>query len=318
MTLLNNKKIVVTGGAGFIGSHLVEELYPANEIIILDNLFSGKLENIEPFLSYKQVSFIHGSVTDLSLLSSVFKDVDYVFHQAAITSVPRSVADPLVTNEVNIQGTLNVLLAARDNRVKKVIYASSSSVYGGNPSLPQKEELPPNPLSPYAVTKLAGELYCSVFTAVYDLSTVCLRYFNVFGPRQDPDSQYAAVIPIFIKKLMDKEPPVIYGDGEQVRDFTFVKDVVQANILAAVSETTGPVNVGAGKTTSVNKLVEILIKLTGNQASGIRPRHTAPRPADPRQSQADISKAQTFGYYPGYGLEEGLEITGQYFKKLMV
>ncbi|HAG09526.1 MAG TPA: GDP-mannose 4,6-dehydratase [Desulfotomaculum sp.] len=315
MASLNNQKIVITGGAGFIGSHLAEELYPANEVIILDNLFSGKLENIEPFLNYKQVSFFQGSVTDLSLLSAVFKGVDYVFHQAAITSVPRSIADPLNTDEVNIQGTLNVLLAARDNRVKKVIYASSSSVYGGNPSLPQKEELPLNPLSPYAVTKLAGELYCGVFTAVYGLPTVCLRYFNVFGPRQDPDSQYAAVIPIFIKKLMVKEPPEIYGDGEQVRDFTFVKDVVQANVLAAVSEITGPVNVGTGKTTSVNKLAEILIELTGNQTGGIHLRHTAPRPADPRQSQADISKAQAFGYSPGYGLKEGLEITGQFFKK---
>ncbi len=318
MASLKNQKIVITGGAGFIGSHLAEELYPANQVIILDNLFSGKLENIEPFLSYKQVSFIQGSVTDFSLLSAVFKSVDYVFHQAAITSVPRSLADPLNTDEVNIQGTLNVLLAARDNQVKKVIYASSSSVYGGNPSLPQKEDLPLNPLSPYAVTKLAGELYCGVFTAVYGLPTVCLRYFNVFGPRQDPDSQYAAVIPIFIKKLMAKKPPEIYGDGEQMRDFTFVKDVVQANVLAAVSEITGPVNVGAGKTTSVNKLAEILIRLTGNQTSGIYPRHAAPRPADPRQSQADISKARAFGYCPSYELEEGLEITCQYFKKFMV
>jgi UDP-glucose 4-epimerase len=318
MASLKNQKIVITGGAGFIGSHLAEELYPANQVIILDNLFSGKLENIEPFLSYKQVSFIQGSVTDFSLLSAVFKSVDYVFHQAAITSVPRSLADPLNTDEVNIQGTLNVLLAARDNQVKKVIYASSSSVYGGNPSLPQKEDLPLNPLSPYAVTKLAGELYCGVFTAVYGLPTVCLRYFNVFGPRQDPDSQYAAVIPIFIKKLMAKKPPEIYGDGEQMRDFTFVKDVVQANVLAAVSEITGPVNVGAGKTTSVNKLAEILIRLTGNQTSGIYPRHAAPRPAAPRQSQADISKARAFGYCPSYELEEGLEITCQYFKKFMV
>jgi UDP-glucose 4-epimerase len=311
---LKNKRIVITGGAGFIGSHLVEELSQENEVIILDNLFTGKIENIMPFLTNNQVCFIQGSITDLTLLQSIFQGVDYVFHQAALTSVPRSVADPVVANEINIRGVLNVLLAARDNYIKKVIYASSSSVYGGNPNLPQKEELPPNPLSPYAVTKLTGELYCRVFTEVYGLPTVSLRYFNVFGPRQDPDSPYAAVIPIFMKKLFAKEPPVIYGDGEQIRDFTFVKDVVQANILAATNDVTGPVNVGAGKAVSVNKLADILIKLTDNQINGLKPIHTPPRPADPRQSQADLSKAQTFGYNPRYTLEEGLKITCQHFK----
>lgn len=314
MSPLKNKRIVITGGAGFIGSHLVEELSQENEVIILDNLFTGKIENIMPFLTNNQVCFIQGSITDLTLLQSIFQGVDYVFHQAALTSVPRSVADPVVANEINIRGVLNVLLAARDNYIKKVIYASSSSVYGGNPNLPQKEELPPNPLSPYAVTKLTGELYCRVFTEVYGLPTVSLRYFNVFGPRQDPDSPYAAVIPIFIKKLFAKEPPVIYGDGEQIRDFTFVKDVVQANILAATNDVTGPVNVGAGKAVSVNKLADILIKLTDNQINGLKPIHTPPRPADPRQSQADLSKAQTFGYNPRYTLEEGLKITCQHFK----
>ena len=267
---IKNKRIVITGGAGFIGSHLVEELYQDNEVIILDNLFSGKIENIKPFLVNEQVRFIQDSITNLNLLQSIFQGVDYVFHQAAITSVPRSVADPSATDEVNIHGALNVLISARDNHVKKVIYASSSSVYGGNPNLPQKEELPPNPLSPYAVTKLTGELYCRVFTEIYGLPTVCLRYFNVYGPRQDPNSQYAAVIPIFIKKLFAHKPPVVYGDGKQVRDFTFVKDVAQANILSATNDITGPVNVGAGKTTPVNKLAEILIELTGNQANGIR------------------------------------------------
>lgn len=314
MSPLKNKRIVITGGAGFIGSHLVEELSQENEVIILDNLFTGKIENIMPFLTNNQVCFIQGSITDLTLLQSIFQGVDYVFHQAALTSVPRSVADPVVANEINIRGVLNVLLAARDNYIKKVIYASSSSVYGGNPNLPQKEELPPNPLSPYAVTKLTGELYCRVFTEVYGLPTVSLRYFNVFGPRQDPDSPYAAVIPIFMKKLFAKEPPVIYGDGEQIRDFTFVKDVVQANILAATNDVTGPVNVGAGKAVSVNKLADILIKLTDNQINGLKPIHTPPRPADPRQSQADLSKAQTFGYNPRYTLEEGLKITCQHFK----
>jgi len=213
------------------------------------------------------------------------------------------VADPATTNEANVQGTLNVLLAARDARVKKVVYA--------------KEEFPPHPLSPYAVTKFTGELYCRVFKDVYGLPTVALRYFNVYGPRQDPDSQYAAVIPIFIKKLLAHEPPVIYGDGEQGRDFTFVKDVVQANLLAAAGDATGPVNVGAGRTTSVNKLAEILIRLSGNDANGLRPLHAAPRPADPRQSQADIRKARAFGYRPRYTLEEGLQITWKYFRNVI-
>lgn len=317
MLSLKNKRIVITGGAGFIGSHLVEELYQDNEVIIIDNLSTGRLVNIEPFLKSKQVRFVQKSITDLAILQSTFQEVDYVFHQAAITSVPRSVSDPTTTNEVNIHGTLNVLIASRDNKIKKVVYASSSSVYGGNPSLPQKEDLPPNPVSPYAITKFTGELYCKVFSEVYGLPTVCLRYFNVYGPRQDPDSQYAAVIPNFIKKLSAKEPPVIYGDGEQVRDFTFVKDVVKANILAAISNVTGPVNIGAGKTTSINKLAEILIEITGNQANKIRPVCVEPRPADPRQSQADIARSQSFGYNPGYTLKKGLEITCRHFSSIL-
>lgn len=312
---LKDKKIVITGGAGFIGSHIAEELYRDNEVIILDNLSTGKLENIESFLNNRAARLIRGSVTDHALLQSIFQGVDYVFHQAAVTSVPRSLAEPSYVNEVNIQGTLNVLLAARDNKVKKVVYASSSSVYGDSPGLPQKETLPANPLSPYAVTKLAGELYCNVFNGVYGLATICLRYFNVYGPRQDPDSQYAAVIPIFMKKLLSHEPPVIYGDGEQVRDFVFVKDVAQANILAAASNATGPANVGAGKTTSVNKLAGTLIHLTGDLSGVTGPVYAEPRPADPRQSQADISIAKTFGYTPRYSLEEGLEITCRYFKE---
>jgi UDP-glucose 4-epimerase len=312
---IKNKRIMVTGGAGFIGSHIAEELYKDNEVIIIDNLSTGKLKNIEPFLSGKQVQFINGGITDLPLLQSAFQGVDYIFHEAAVTSVPRSINDPVITNDVNITGTLNVLIAARDNKVKKVVYASSSAVYGNNPNMPLKEEYAPDPLSPYAVSKLTGEYFCKIFPEIYGLSAISLRYFNVYGPRQDPGSQYAAVIPIFMKKILAGESPVIYGDGEQTRDFVFVKDIVKANILAALSEAAGQVNIGAGETTSVNKLAGNIIELTGDQVAGVKPVYAGPRPGDPRQSHADISIAKMLGYDPYYSLEEGLKITCQYFKE---
>ncbi len=311
---ITNKRVAVTGGAGFIGSHIVEGLYPDNEVIIIDNLSTGRLENIEPFLTNKHVQFINGCISDLALLQSAFQGVDYIFHEAAVTSVPRSVDDPLTTTDVNITGTLNVLTAARDNKVKKVVYASSSAVYGNNPNMPLKEEYTPDPLSPYAVSKIAGEYFCKIFSGIYGLPTVSLRYFNVYGPRQDPDSQYAAVIPIFLKCLLAQKPPVIYGDGEQTRDFIFVKDVARANILAALSSVTGPANVGAGKTTSVNELAAILIKFTSGQASAVSPVYAESRPGDPRQSHADITAAKAFGHNPRYSLDEGLKITCQHFK----
>jgi UDP-glucose 4-epimerase len=199
-----------------------------------------------------------------------------------------------------------VLLAARDNGVKKVIYASSSSVYGDTPTLPKKEDMSPNPQSPYAVTKLAGEYYCRVFHQVYGLPTVCLRYFNVYGPRQDPSSQYAAVIPIFIRKVLDNKPPIIFGDGEQTRDFTFVKDVVDVNILAAESDVTGVYNIGRGERLSINRLTKLVIRLVGNS---VEPVHEEPRAGDVKHSLADISKARQFGYNPRYNLEEGLRET---------
>jgi len=312
---IKNKRIMVTGGAGFIGSHIAEELYKDNEVIIIDNLSTGKLKNIEPFLSGKKVQFINGGITDLPLLQSAFQGVDYIFHEAAVTSVPRSINDPVITNDVNITGTLNVLIAARDNKVKKVVYASSSAVYGNNPNMPLKEEYAPDPLSPYAVSKLTGEYFCKIFPEIYGLSAISLRYFNVYGPRQDPGSQYAAVIPIFMKKILAGESPVIYGDGEQTRDFVFVKDIVKANILAALSEAAGQVNIGAGETTSVNKLAGNIIELTGDQVAGVKPVYAGPRPGDPRQSHADISIAKMLGYDPYYSLEEGLKITCQYFKE---
>ena len=306
------KKVIVTGGSGFVGSHLAKELTRRGYyVIILDNLSTGKMENIEPLLRKENVEFIRGSITNLSLLGKLFRAVDYVFHQAAIPSVPRSVKDPQASHEANITGTLNVLLAARDNAVRKVVYASSSSVYGNAPTLPKKEDIAPNPQSPYSVTKLAGEYYCQVFQQVYDLPAVCLRYFNVYGPKQDPKSQYAAVIPRFIQKVSRNEPPIIFGDGEQTRDFTFVKDVVEANIQAAESDANGTFNIGTGEMISINKLAELIIKLTGNS---VKPVHKEPRPGDVRHSLADISRARAIGYEPRWSLTEGLKETIRRFQ----
>ncbi|MCJ7791304.1 MAG: SDR family oxidoreductase [Dehalococcoidia bacterium] len=306
------RKAVVTGGAGFIGSHLAEELLKRRyKVIILDDLSTGRRENIEPIIANSNVQFIEGSVTDLPLLNKLFQNVSYVFHLAAIPSVPRSIESPLASHNVNITGTLNVLLAAKDNKVKKVIYASSSAVYGDTPTLSKREDMPPNPQSPYAVTKLAGEYYCHVFHQVYGLPTICLRYFNVYGLRQDPNSQYSAVIPRFIQRVLDNKPPVIFGDGEQTRDFTFVKDAVGATILAAESDATGIFNIGTGERISINKLAALIINLIGNS---VEPIHEELRFGDIRHSLADISKAKQFGCNPKYDLEEGLRETIGSFK----
>ena len=304
------EKVVVTGGAGFIGSHLAEELARRGyQVIILDDLTTGRMENIEGLTKKDNARFIQGSITNLLLLKELFQGAVCVFHQAALPSVPRSVKDPLATNEVNITGTLNVLLAARDNKVRKVIYASSSSVYGATPTLPKREDMVPRPQSPYAVSKLAGEYYCQAFQEVYGLATVCLRYFNVYGPRQNPDSQYAAVIPKFIKSAAEDSPLIIFDDGEQTRDFTFIVDVVAANILAAESSTSGVFNIGRGKSITINELAGLVIKLTGNN---VKPIHQKLREGDIRDSLADISKAKAFGYEPRYNLEEGLEETRRF------
>jgi len=329
---------LITGGGGFIGSHLAQELAKRGcQVIILDDLSTGKMDNIAPLLNFSPIStnsplprrertkvrvknnsisstaqqtrwldFIKGSVTDLPLLQQTFRGVDFVFHLAAIPSVPRSIENPLASHNVNTTGTLNVLLAAKENKVKKVIYASSSSVYGDTPTLPKKEDMPPNPQSPYAVTKLCGEYYCQVFHQLYGLPTVSLRYFNIYGPRQDPNSQYAAVIPIFINRLSEGKPPIIFGDGEQTRDFTFVKDAVEANILAAESDAKGVFNIGTGQRVTINNLAGLINKLTGKD---IKPICQEPRPGDIRHSLADISKAKQFDYNPKYNLEEGLRET---------
>ena len=297
-------KVIVTGGAGFIGSHLSETLAESgNNVIIIDDLSTGKKQRIDRLIERENIQFVCGSINDLILLGEIFKGVKVVFHLAAIPSVPRSIDDPISSHQVNATGTLNVLLASKDNEVEKVIYSSSSSVYGDTPVLPKREDMKPHPFSPYAVSKLTGEYYCRVFQEVYKLKTVCLRYFNVYGPGQDPDSQYAAVIPRFIRNFLDGVAPVIFSDGEQTRDFTYVDDAVQANIKAAESDVTGIFNVGSGTRVTINELTHLIRTLC---KSDLEPIHDAPRPGDVRDSLADISEARRFGYKPHYSLEEGL------------
>ncbi len=305
--------VLVTGGAGFIGSHLSEELAKDNEVTAIDNLSTGKLENIRRLIDNKKIVFKKGDIRDLEFLKSEFEGADYVFHQAAVVSVPKSVEKPLLTNDVNTNGTLSVLIAARDCNVKKVVFASSCAVYGDNPHLPLKEDMLPMPLSPYASSKLAGEYYCQVFTKAYGLSTSSLRYFNVYGPRQDVNSDYAAVIPKFIKRVLENKPPIIYGDGEQTRDFIFVKDVVNANILAAESSATGIFNTASGEKTSIDELASTLMSITGTNLNLI---HEKPRQGDIKHSAADISKArEKLNFKPKHSLEEGLRETVKCFKK---
>jgi UDP-glucose 4-epimerase len=306
-------KYIVTGGAGFIGSHIAGELALAgHDVVIVDNLFSGKMENITPFLTQENVRFVQGSITDLPLLKTSFEGADGIFHEGAIASVPRSIANPVATNEANVTGTLNVLVAARDCGVRKVVFASSSSVYGNTPTLPKREDMTPHPLSPYAVSKLAGEQYLRVFSEVYGLRTVSLRYFNVFGPRQDPTSQYAAVIPNFITRILKHEPPVIYGDGEQTRDFSYVKDVVQANIRAMESDAQGVFNVAYCQRINLKELAATIMELTGIT---VPLTFDPPRPGDVRDSLADITRAkQAFGYSPEYTVKSGLKETIAWYR----
>ena len=307
-------KVLVTGGAGFIGSHIAEKLLQLNHSVrIIDNLSTGNIKNIEHLLS--EIEFIKGDITNDRDVKIALKDVDYVFHQAALPSVERSVKDPLRTNEHNIKGTLNLLWYSVKMGVKKFIYASSSSVYGDSPTLPKKENFTPNPLSPYAVTKLTGEYYCSIFTKLYKLPTISLRYFNVFGPRQNPESQYSAVIPKFIKAVLKGEPIYVYGDGEQTRDFTYVENVVLANILAMNNDKIlyGIFNVGTGKRVSLNTFIKLLSKLTERE---IKPIYTSPRPGDVRHSLASLKNInEKLGYSPKFTFEQGLKITFSWYKK---
>lgn len=306
---MKNKKIIITGGLGFIGSNLVERLIAENEVTIIDDQSTGKLDNIK-HLKQDHLHLINGSITNPNLVD-IFKDHDYVFHQAALPSVPRSIKDPIASNEANISGTLNVLTAAKDSGIKKVICASSSSVYGDTPTLPKSEDMAINPLSPYAVTKATGELYCKVFQELYGLQTVSLRYFNVFGPRQDPTSQYSAVIPKFIGAIMNDKPPVVYGDGEQSRDFSYVKHVVDANILACESDKTGVFNIACGRRITINQLIDMINEILGKD---VEPIYSEPRSGDIKHSLADISKASMFGYEPKSNFKQELEETIRWFK----
>lgn len=298
-------KAIVTGGAGFIGSHLAEELVKRGyDVAVIDDLSTGRLENLDWAKGEKDFRFLEASVTDIELFKKVSKGVDYIFHLAAIPSVHRSIESPLLSHEVNLTGTLNVLAAARENGVRKVIYASSCAVYGDTPTLPQNEGALPSPQSPYAVAKVAGEYYCRSFTEVYGLPTVCLRYFNVYGTRQGPDSDYAAAIPSFIDRVAGGKPPVIFGDGGQTRDFVYVKDIVAANILAAGSDIGGIFNIGCGKSITINQLADAIMTLMGKRMS---PLHQEARAGEIRHSLADISKAKSIGFNPEYSLEEGLK-----------
>jgi Nucleoside-diphosphate-sugar epimerases len=305
-------KYIVTGGAGFIGSHLCEALAgKGHEVVIIDNLSSGKKEHIGALLDTKKnVKFIQETITDFAFLMETFMGADGVFHEAAFVSVPKSIMHPIANHDINSTGTLNVLLAARDAGVKKVVFASSAAVFGNIPGTPRREDSAVDPLSPYAVAKLTGEYYCNLFTRLYGMDTVALRYFNVYGPRQDPHSDYAAVIPKFFLRLSLGEPPLIFGDGEQTRDFVYVKDVVQANIKAMESTATGIFNIGSGKETSVNTLAKTMNGLSGFSGA---PEYAPGRPGEVKYSAADITKAgKAFGYEPVYGLEQGLKETGEF------
>lgn len=307
-------KALVTGGAGFIGSNLsLRLLEEGAHVVVLDDLSTGRLENLGEHIA--DLRFIWGDIRDGDLLKRILKDIEVVFHQAALPSVPRSIKDPLTTHQVNATGTLALLLAARDAGVRRVVYASSSSVYGESPTLPKVEDMPTDSKSPYALSKYTGERYCQLFTRLYGLETVSLRYFNVFGPRQDPTSQYAAVIPRFITGILNGKRITIFGDGLQTRDFTYVDNVVQANLKAAfASKAPGEVyNVACGRCVTVFELAEYLMRVLGRE---IEIEWAPPRPGEVRDSLASITKAsKDLGYVPEIYVHEGLEKTVSWYLK---
>jgi nucleoside-diphosphate-sugar epimerase len=305
---------LVTGGAGFIGSHIASALSAGGaRVRILDDLSTGHRENIEEIGG--DIDFIQGSVADEQLLAKAFENVELIFHEAAIPSVPRSVEAPRNTHVASVDGTFSLLLAAKEAGVKRVVYAASSSAYGDQPTLPKTEQMPPDPLSPYAVAKLVGEYYCRVFTRVYGLETVSLRYFNVFGPRQDPGSQYSGVVSRFISALLNNERPVIFGDGEQSRDFTYIDNVVAANLSAASAPNAAGkvINVANGQRITLNQLLEELKQLTGR--TEVTAEYREPRVGDVRHSLADISMArELLGYESRVDLRQGLQRTLDWWK----
>jgi nucleoside-diphosphate-sugar epimerase len=305
---------LITGGAGFIGSNIVSELIRRGENVrVLDNFSTGKIENLEAHLH--RLELIRGDIRDLDTVRKAAAGVDYILHQAALPSVPRSVVDPLTSHEVNATGTLNILIAAKDAGVKKVVYASSSSVYGNNPASSKKEDMPTNPLSPYATAKLAGENYCKAFYHIYNLQTISLRYFNVFGPRQDPYSQYSAVIPKFIMMMMGGAAPSVEGDGKQSRDFTYVGNVVEANLKAAVQSGVAgrTFNIACGSSYTILQLIDELNKILRKK---IEPVFKEARLGDVKNSLADISAARiVLDYEPAVSFSEGLRLTVDSLKK---
>jgi nucleoside-diphosphate-sugar epimerase len=307
--------VLVTGGAGFIGSHIATALADSGaRVRIIDNLATGHRENIKHIEG--RVDFIEADLNDETALRRALEDVEIIFHQAAIPSVPRSVENPRETHHACVDATFALLLAARDRRVRRIVYAASSSAYGDQPTLPKVENMRPEPLSPYAVAKLVGELYCQVFTRTYGLETVCLRYFNIFGPRQDPSSPYSGVISRFTSALLSGERPVIFGDGEQSRDFTFVANAVDANLRAAEAPNVAGemINVANGERTTLNDLLEVMKKLTGK--GDVQAEYREARTGDVRHSLADITRArELLGYEPRIGLEEGLRHTIEWWQQ---
>jgi nucleoside-diphosphate-sugar epimerase len=306
-------RYLVTGGAGFIGSNIVGELVRrGHEVAVLDDLSGGKESNVADVRG--KIDLRIGSITDLADVQSACHGADYVIHLAARTSVPRSVQNPLETNHINIDGTLNVLVAARDAKVRRLVYAASSSAYGETPALPKTEAMQPDPISPYGITKYVGELYARVFGRVYGLENVSIRYFNVFGPRQDPTSQYSGVLSRFMLAVIEGHPPVVYGDGEQSRDFTFIENIVDQTLRACeVPSASGMVfNGGTGARITLNQVLKLLEKITGKK---IQAKYDPPRTGDIRDSQADVSLARkVLGYEPRVHFEEGLQRTWQWYK----
>jgi nucleoside-diphosphate-sugar epimerase len=298
---------LVTGGAGFIGSHLSEELTRrGHRVRVVDSLITGKRQNLDHLPG---VEFVQGDLADATVAARAVQGIDYVLHQAAIPSVPRSVKDPVTSNRANIDASLNILVAARDAGVKRLVYAGSSSAYGDTPTLPKREDMPTNPLSPYALQKLVAEQYCQMFTRLYGFQTVTIRYFNVFGPRQDPGSPYSGVISLFATALIEGRQPTIYGDGEQTRDFTYVANVVDGVLRACEAEKAAGevINVATGGRISLNELLSTMSRIVGARVTA---KYEAPRAGDVRDSQADITKAKAvLGYVPLVGLEEGLRAT---------
>ncbi len=307
-------RYLVTGGAGFIGSNMVDELVRrGHEVAVLDNLSAGNEANLAGVRN--KIDFREGSITDLAAVQSACRGMDYVIHLAARTSVPQSVKDPLETNHVNIDGTLNVLVAARDAKVRRIVYAASSAAYGETPTQPKRETMPSEPISPYGVTKYVGELYAQVFGRVYGLENASVRFFNVFGPRQDPTSQYSGVLSRFMLAVIEGQPPVVYGDGEQSRDFTYIENIVDETLRACEAKGASGLmfNGGTGARITLNQVLKLLEKITGKK---IQAKYDPPRTGDIRDSQADLSLARkVLGYEPRVQFEEGLGRTWDWYKK---